>query len=267
MPTKGLARYVNLAKNIENWQEYISDKVKRKSRNLSFITRPHAIVFEVPRALYLVFKEIFMEDFYEISNLVKKLPENAVVVDVGANAGFFNYLLFSKMPNVKVYAFEPMPSNVALFQKNISANKILKNNIHLYQKAVTGTEKESLELFTEATTNNTVVASIFSQFHEENNSVVSVPAITLASIIEQQALTTIDLLKLDCEGSEYDIIYNTDPAVFNKIRNMVIEVHDIDDDRNNIKAFNYYLQQHGYKTSYSSVTSTTYFLQAEKSSN
>jgi FkbM family methyltransferase len=264
MPIKGLARYSKLAKNIVNWQEYIGDKITRKNRNLLFKTRPYAIEFEVPRALYLVFKEIFMEDFYEISQLVKKLPVNAVVVDVGANGGFFIYLLLSKLPNVKVFAFEPLSSNVALFQKNIQANRILENNISLFQKAVTGARKDSIQLFTEATTDNTVVASVFSQFHEENNSVVSVPAISLTSIIEEQKLDMIDLLKLDCEGSEYDIIYNTDPSVFKKINLMVIEVHEIDNERNNLNTLNNYLQQLGYRTKYSNVTSSTYFLQAEK---
>ena len=35
------------------------------------------------------FKEIFMEDFYEADKLMKKLPPNPLVIDVGANAGFF----------------------------------------------------------------------------------------------------------------------------------------------------------------------------------
>jgi hypothetical protein len=44
--------------------------------------------FRVPCwALYQVFKEVFISDFYDIDLLLKKLQARPVVVDIGANAG------------------------------------------------------------------------------------------------------------------------------------------------------------------------------------
>ncbi|WP_461115706.1 FkbM family methyltransferase [Spirosoma jeollabukense] len=51
-------------------------------------------------------------------------------------------------------------------------------------------------------------------------------------------LQTIDLLKMDFEGSEYDILYHTAPGLIRRVRQLAIEVHNLDDDRNNINAFN-----------------------------
>ena len=109
MPTTGFGRYFNLFNNIKNPGEYLINKSKRHSRPLVFTTRPHQINFEVPESLYHVFKEIFMEDVYDIQQLIRSLPAEPNVIDIGANAGFFEILLLSKINTAKVHAYEPLP--------------------------------------------------------------------------------------------------------------------------------------------------------------
>ncbi len=263
MSVKGFDRYKQLYKNISNWQEYTFHKNERKKRPLNFVTRPHAIHFEVPESLYQVFKEIFMEDFYEAGKLMKKLPSNPIIVDVGANAGFFNVLVFSKLKTARVFAYEPLASNIQLFRKTIDANPSMQN-IQLIQAAVTGIAKDSIELFTEDTTDNTVVSSVFSGFNKLNQKKISVPAQSLTSIIEKNNLEKIDLLKLDCEGSEYDIIYNTHPSILNRVKMMVVEVHQIDNDRNNLNSLDEYLQSLGYTTRSMPVQEGSFYMEALK---
>ena len=173
----------------------------KESNDLSeFITRPKPIKFQVPESLWEVFKEIFMEDFYEADKLTTSLLENPLIIDIGANAGFFSVLLFSKLKTARVLAYEPLASNIELFKKTIEGNEALKN-IKLIQAAVTGSSTQSIELFTEDTENNTVVSSVFSGFNKLNKKTITVPAQSLTSIIEQNNFDKIDLLKLDCEES------------------------------------------------------------------
>jgi FkbM family methyltransferase len=263
MSVKGITRYQRLTQNIANWQEYIFRKGERKKRSLQFTTRPYPIHFKVPGSLYQVFKEIFMEDFYEIDSLVKKLPDNPVIIDVGANAGFFNILLFSKIHKARILAYEPMPSNIAFFKDAIDRNPILQS-IKLYQAAVTGKPKEYIELFTEDTEGNTVVSSVFSNFNQLNNKKVRVEARSLSSIIAGHKLEQVDLLKLDCEGSEYDIIYNTDPSILARVKMMVIEVHQIDRDQHNLNALDRYLTSMGYKNKILPVQEGSFYMEAIK---
>ena len=263
MSVKGFDRYKKLHKNIANWQEYIFHKSERKNRSLEFITKPNPIHFEVPESLYQVFKEIFMEDFYEARKLMAKLPGNPTIVDVGANAGFFNVLLFSKLKTARVIAYEPLPSNIALFKKTIGRNPAMQN-IQLVQAAVTGKTIESIELFTEDTEDNTVVSSIFASFNKLNQKKISVPAESLTSIFEKNKLEKVDLLKLDCEGSEYDIIYNTDAAILTKVNMMVVEVHQIDEARNNLASLDNYLKSLGYTTRSMPVQEGSFYLEALK---
>jgi hypothetical protein len=74
----------------------------------------------------------------------------------------------------------------------------------------------------------------------------STRAVSLASIPARYNVERIDLLKLDCEGAEYDILIGSDPAVLEKIDRIVMEYHD------GITGFTHtdlvnFLTEHGYQ--------------------
>ena len=203
-----------------------------------------------------------MADVYEIDTLVRDLPIKPVVIDVGANAGFFDIQLLSKIGEATIYAYEPMPANVRTFRQTLEQNAALQQNVRLFQMAVTGKPLDKLDLYAEAEENNQVVASAFAGFNGNNTQKITVPCITLTDIIRSNGLESVDLLKLDCEGSEYDIIYNTDPALVRRVQKMVVEVHDLDKDQNNITTFDTYVRSLGYDTTYTPINSFCYALEA-----
>ena len=57
---------------------------------------------------------------------------------------------------------------------------------------------------------------------------VQVRLVTLSTVIESQGLTQIDLLKIDVEGAELDVLLGITERDWPKIRQVVIEVHDVD---------------------------------------
>ncbi|MEO7444377.1 MAG: FkbM family methyltransferase [Ferruginibacter sp.] len=246
MPVSGFRRYSKLWENIYNPGEYMLNKSERKNRSLHFTTRPHRLSFDVPESLYQVFKEIFMEDVYNISSMTSRLPTYPVVIDIGANAGFFDLLLLSKVPGARIYAYEPIEANTTFFEAVIKSNPGLEENIDLHRMAVTGTEKDQIDLFAADTEDSQVVASVFEGFNKENLSRTTVPAITLEKIIHKHNLERIDILKMDCEGSEYDIIYNSPPEVIKMARHLAIEIHDIDERNQNFRSLKKYIEGLGY---------------------
>jgi FkbM family methyltransferase len=260
MKKDDLKNFPNLFQNISNWTEYTFYKGERSKRHLKFTTKPNRIHFEVSASLYWVFKEIFVEDFYRIKQLLQRLPSNPVVIDIGANAGFFDLLVLSKLKEARVFAYEPLESNRKLIQKMVDANPLLQSNLSLFQKAVTGKPVPSIELYVEDTAGNSEIASVFSDFDKRNTRSVSVPAISLSSITEEHP--KIDLLKMDCEGSEYDILYNTGPELLQRIQVMAIEVHELDKDKNNLEALNAYLVSMGFRTTVTNITPSTFYLEA-----
>ncbi|CAE7473317.1 sdnD, partial [Symbiodinium necroappetens] len=59
------------------------------------------------------------------------------------------------------------------------------------------------------------------------------PVRTLSSILKEQGLLgkTVDLLKVDVEGAEWDVLMGIDEQIWPCLRQLVIEVHDGDDGR------------------------------------
>jgi hypothetical protein len=54
---------------------------------------------------------------------------------------------------------------------------------------------------------------------------LEIEATTLADVYEQYAITRCDLLKLDCEGAEYEILYRCPDAIFSATAGIVLEIH------------------------------------------
>ncbi len=259
-----LKNYIHLAKNFTNWPLYFKQKYFKSDANPVYVTKGNNLAIEVPAHFFFVFKEIFMEDFYEIDELMKHVPASPVVVDIGANVGFFSFLIAAKAKNAKVFAFEPMTINQKLFQENLRRNKDVKHAITVEQKAVTGIETPSVKLFFDDRNENTEIPSVFADFSKENTQSTEVPAISLKKIIEQNQLQSIDVLKLDCEGSEYPILYNSPEEIWPLIKCLCIEVHEIDTATRNYKSLSAFLTNKNFKIKSRLDANGCYYLLAWK---
>ena len=145
------------------------------------------------------------------------IPDNAVIVDIGANIGVFSiYAVYGK--NNKIFAYEPAPENFKLLQENISLNK-LDGKVKLFNLGV-GARSGSRPLYLSASPLHSFYAAA------ENQRAIEVNCITLGDIFTQNGLDRIDLLKLDCEGAEFEILYNTSDEYFKKIKEIRMEYHN-----------------------------------------
>ena len=238
-----LKNYIRLGKSISNWPVYF----KKKFQDAVYITRGAELKMEVPKEFFYVFKEIFMEDFYSIDRLLKHIPDKSVILDIGGNAGYFSFLIASRKRNAEIFAFEPIAENISVFRSNIKRNLGLENRLHLEQKAVTGKKQLSVSLFFDNISHNTVVASVYPEFSDANKKEIRIDAISLAEIIEENKLARIDLIKLDCEGSEYPILYDSPSEVWPVIRCLAVEVHELDADKKNFRCLYSFLQGKGFQ--------------------
>ncbi|MFN3317078.1 MAG: FkbM family methyltransferase, partial [Raineya sp.] len=73
-----------------------------------------------------IFKEIYMEDSYQINFLKAKLLTNTpVIIDIGANVGYAATCFFSCFPKARLISFEPLAVNFELLAKNQKQNPAL----------------------------------------------------------------------------------------------------------------------------------------------
>jgi FkbM family methyltransferase len=54
----------------------------------------------------------------------------------------------------------------------------------------------------------------------------TVEVISLGKLFERYKIERCDFLKLDCEGAEFEIIWESDPALLKRVSRIVMEYHD-----------------------------------------
>lgn len=172
------------------------------------------------------------------------ISPNSIIVDIGAHIGSFAILAAKRAYRGRILAFEPHPENFRLLQKNIRFNHC--SNIQALPYAVTGNgSSKSADLFIYPAHNGG-----HSLVHKVGSSSITVPTITLPQIFSRYRLSRIDLLKIDAEGSEFDILLNCPDKTLAKIHSISLEFHD------HVTPFNsfdlvFFLTRHRFKVSLS----------------
>jgi len=216
-----MKRIFNNIKNHLNWANYYFFKYFNYHKNGFTFRCRGGLRIAVPQRMLQTYKECFFDETYfkGLPSFIK-IEEFRIVVDIGANVGYFSLSILAKNPNTKVYAYEPLPVNFRLLKQYKKENPKLDFNI--YNLALSR-QKEILRLHFDANDTFSTAASIFSN-HEQPNT-IEVRATTLESIFKEQQIDQIDFLKLDCEGAEYGILYATPPALLSRISVLSIETH------------------------------------------
>ncbi|MES2616339.1 MAG: FkbM family methyltransferase [Bacteroidota bacterium] len=238
-----MRRIINNIKHHSNWLQYYSYKYfTPRNTGFTFIGRS-GLKLSIPKRLLQTYKECFFDETY-FKGLPKDIQKfnTKTVVDIGANVGYFSLSFFSIDPKAQILSYEPMPNNFELLQKYQNENAGL--NFKIFNNAVSG-RKETLTLNYNANDSYTTSASIFESDNEPDK--IYVETTTLEDIIKDNQLEKIDFLKLDCEGSEYEIIYNASSTVLDKIVILSIETHQGKSERENRDSLATFLIKNGFE--------------------
>lgn len=163
-------------------------------------------------------KETFLDRFYERCGFV--IQPGWTVIDVGAGLGDFT-LFAAQVKGTSVFAYEPFPDSAKLLGENVALNKM--ENIHVSPEAVSSIQGSLLLDLAggeplQIKSHNTPVTQPDHQ--------ISVKARSLMGILDSLGESPCNLLKLDCEGAEYDILIKSPPETLAKIERIVMETHD-----------------------------------------
>jgi len=133
-----------------------------------------------------------------------------VILDVGANVGYFSMLGRELYPKAKIYAFEPVPKTFSCLEKNFKEDK----NVKVFNLALsdhTGSGKMS---FNEE---NSAVSSL----NDEGN--VDVEITTLDYFLKDKKVDKVDILKIDTEGFENFVLKGAEDILKN-VKYILMEV-------------------------------------------
>jgi natural product biosynthesis luciferase-like monooxygenase protein/non-ribosomal peptide synthase protein (TIGR01720 family)/FkbM family methyltransferase len=208
----------------------------------------------------MLYTEVFDLKTYYKNGI--SIPANATIVDIGANVGSFSIFSMLTFENPTIYSFEPLAPIFSLLEKNVS---LYEGNVKVFNVGISDREEEAVFDFYP-------YATVLSGRHSENyqvkdavrrfidntqetqteevsddqmeellenrlmNKKYTCQLKSLSQVITENSIDHIDLLKIDAENAEMDIINGIQKEDWAKIDQMVIEVYNVDDRLEKIKA-------------------------------
>jgi amino acid adenylation domain-containing protein/non-ribosomal peptide synthase protein (TIGR01720 family)/FkbM family methyltransferase len=226
------------------------------------------LVYENKTETEFVYKEIFEDESYLKHGIT--LDDDSCVFDVGANIGLFTLFIGRVCKNARIYAFEPIPPvfetlrlntslydfDVKLFDCGLSSETAEVTFIHYPHSSVMSGRFGNV-----AEERETVKSFLLNQQQELGKGDISREELdalleerlkteeftcqlrTLSQVIREHEVERIDLLKIDVEKSELDVFSGIEDEDWPKIRQIVVEVHDI---QGRLKQITSLLRRHGY---------------------
>jgi FkbM family methyltransferase len=202
--------------NIRNWASVIAGGLWRYP--VSQIEFRDGLRFKVDAGgmdlsiLYEIFgARIYDRQFGDIA-------PDGTILDIGANIGAFTVRAARDLvPNGRVIAIEPNPKCLQLIEEHLTMNRL--HNARLVQGAVASRSGPVCLHVAGYSAGST----LFSRGSDENTDVIVVPAIS-----PQDALLLADsyeLVKVDCEGGEFALFYETTPEDWKGTKRIALEYH------------------------------------------
>jgi len=146
-----------------------------------------------------------------------------IIVDLGANIGIASIYFAHQFPDSEIFAFEPEEENFLLLEKNIQSCE----NARAFPVGL-GNEDEVKEVYFSDNPNNYGGFSFFPA--GSNTSMKKKVQVKKASdYFREIGISRVDLMKIDTEGSEFEIITDLDPNMLKEIEWIVGELHGIRD--------------------------------------
>lgn len=156
--------------------------------------------------VWSAFVEIFLEDGYCLGRLSKLPIRN--IVDIGANIGFFSVCARHYFPTAAITAYEPNH-----YLEEYLSHHLQQTHVAYHMEAV-GLHAGTISL--QFSGNDSIMTTVK---EDENASIRQ----TSFSEVLRNAGGTIDLLKLDCEGAEWQIL--EDHSSMEHVKWIVMEYH------------------------------------------
>lgn len=203
---RALFKQAGLDKRIKVDKNKRAIKFEFAHKEIFFVFDSHKQFFNTS----LLIKEQFIKRQYNWLNVKDK-----DVIDIGANIG--DTAIYFALKGAKhVYAFEPYPYSYKIALKNIKLNK-LDDKITLLNEGCSGKES-SIQIDPSYKNMGGTDLKTFSKGKR-------IKVTTLESIIKRFNIKHTAILKIDCEGCEYNVLLEAQDSDLRKFKQIQLEYH------------------------------------------
>ena len=212
---------VDVFNTVKNWHIYALDYIKVLKQPYIIHLKNGIRIWMRPNSL----DRIVINDIWIYKTYTKEfdIGKDDIVVDVGANIGIFSIFAAMFTKN-KIYSFEPVPESFGLMKSNIILNKV--SNIIPINKAMSGkTGKREFFVSKDKPAGSSFYPKDQPDWMFEKQEKMVVDGISLKDFVKEYDIPQIDFLKIDCEGCEYEMLFNCPINILKRIKRMSIEYH------------------------------------------
>jgi FkbM family methyltransferase len=145
-------------------------------------------------------------------------PNDAVIMDAGANIGTFTLYAARTAPAARIWAIEPFDTTFQRLTETVVSNR-LSDRVTCLQCALGDQEGEArMPTSDQPSQFRRLVTGV-------GEATIPVKVTSIEAIFRAQEIDRVDLLKLDIEGGEYPSILCSPPNVLRRIRRICMEYH------------------------------------------
>lgn len=141
------------------------------------------------------------------------------ILDIGGNIGITAVYLANRFPDATIHVFEPIPANFELLERNVAPYP----RIHAHAVALGGQDGE-LDMFASDHTDNYGGFSLFERGVDSSKR-TKVLVRHAQSYLDEKNIPQPDLIKIDTEGSEYEILTALRPELIERVQWIIGELH------------------------------------------
>ena len=210
-----------------NWPAILRDmalgRAGRGPETLEFRTRS-GLCIETPNrpGARVPVYEIFAEDCYRLRWLLGDLLDRPVrVLDIGGHVGTFSCRLAQLHPRAAIQVFEPSPTTVRYLRRNVDRNGFA-DRVTVYEQALAATTGYAVfdDNGAGSGLNGLLAAGHRSGTPTKVEALAFDDAVALLD-------APVDVVKIDCEGGEYDLVLASSADAWADVQRVVIEYHPV----------------------------------------
>jgi FkbM family methyltransferase len=165
-------------------------------------------------------EDVLVRDEYKLYSRTK--PDPLVFIDIGAHAGSFAVLTKFLYPQSRVYCFEPNPLILPILKKNVEPLGIV-----VYPFAISENQLSWLSVPSRELGPDMGASCVIKEDNQaRNRKSYKIDSISINDAINLTGEKEIGYIKMDCEGSEWDIIDNISQDNINKLHYIIGEWHN-----------------------------------------
>lgn len=206
-----------------NWRDYFRTFGRQDDAETVLRTRT-GLRIAVRHNLYdvQIVKEQFIDRHY-LRHFRPRARRDLIVLDVGSYIGDFALYCAHEL-GARVVAYEPTAENRHMLERNLTLNPALRDRITVVPRGIAAGSEVQANVQVRG---REVHVSSYYYADDPTAEQRTFPCDTLAEALDRQGLERVDLLKVDCEGGEYDIFPATPRAVLDRVDSLVFEWHPV----------------------------------------